>query len=776
MADYQWNPLKDENKFEDLVNDLCSKKYGIEFQIYGRKGQKQYGIDGSALTKDNKHILHQCKNKMISRRDKAIQSELLKDLETETNAMIKEFIDGKGYTLDRFILANSFKRDTKLQDKATELSVTYDIVVIVWSWDEISDMLEEYTVIAQKYYPQSFNKISNTKLFPQLTINLGKSTLIGREKELQEIDEQLKASKTLLVKGIGGVGKSTIASNYLHHHKDEYDYYGFFEGLESFESQLELAFKLEIEQGQDRLNRVLRELIKLDGNKLLVIDKVEEIKENQEKLEKILGLEHNGYRVLLTSRFKVKNVKIYPLPTLDQLDAQKLFLDNFTTEELEKVNKITEYLDYHPLFVELVATTIATMDYTLDEILKKFDYGELAEIKLIDDDGDEVSFNQNLQKLFEMQRESLKDEYLLFLKQLAVLPSIDIELNFSNKIFDRRLNGQWNFLLKQGWLIKSENGYKLHEIIKRYLLLPENAPSLKDIETIVEYFYKYTSKDDIWIVYIESIAEFLEKSHFRDEKVSKLYFEIAYLFYEKFGNYKKARKYFMLNKEIIEEQGLESIEVSYKFLAFVTGKLEDLEESYTYISKALKIFEKNNDKRSIAICDDILGGIYWKKQELEQSEIFYKKALDFYLPTTNVTQKAIIYNNISLIYKDKEDYSKSHELLEKAIELDIDDKKEVAQFYNNRGELYIEEREYELAKKDILFAFKMREDLKLYEYHDYFAESYDNLAIIYFERGEYKESKIEQDKAIEIWSYNHDDNYGYLVDARERLVLIAKEL
>ena len=164
MADYQWNELTDEKKFEELVNDLCSKKYGIEFQIYGRKGQKQYGIDGFALTQDNKHILYQCKNKDTSRASTTIQSELLKDLETETSAMIKEFIEKKVYIIDRFIFVNSFKRDTKLQNKATELSVTHGIVIIVWSWDEISDMLEEYPDIAQKYYSKNFNKTSKILL------------------------------------------------------------------------------------------------------------------------------------------------------------------------------------------------------------------------------------------------------------------------------------------------------------------------------------------------------------------------------------------------------------------------------------------------------------------------------------------------------------------------------------------------------------------------------------------------------------------------------------
>jgi len=86
------------------------------------------------------------------------------------------------------------------------------------------------------------DKACNSDISPQLTTKLGKSTLIGRKKELTEIDEQLKTSKTLLVKGIGGIGKSTIASNYLHcqiKNNKNLKYYGFFEGLESFETELE---------------------------------------------------------------------------------------------------------------------------------------------------------------------------------------------------------------------------------------------------------------------------------------------------------------------------------------------------------------------------------------------------------------------------------------------------------------------------------------------------------------------------------------------------------
>ena len=52
MSKYQFPALKDEKEFEDLINDLCTAKYGIEFQVYGRKGQKQNGIDGLSFSKD----------------------------------------------------------------------------------------------------------------------------------------------------------------------------------------------------------------------------------------------------------------------------------------------------------------------------------------------------------------------------------------------------------------------------------------------------------------------------------------------------------------------------------------------------------------------------------------------------------------------------------------------------------------------------------------------------------------------------------------------------
>lgn len=222
MSKYQFPTLKDEKEFESLVNDLCKKHYGIEFQVYGRKGQKQYGIDGLSLSKDEKEIVFQCKNKFINRDDKKIQEELLKDIENEVKSTSEKFTN-----VDTFIFANSFKQDTILQDKARDLSNQYSFTIIVWSWEEIEGLLEKYPDVAKQYYPELFDKtiltISDTKQrFQENSLILLSSQNLYIENsfikvpEIDKINDFIKSSyyenNLLVLTGKAGIGKTALLS------------------------------------------------------------------------------------------------------------------------------------------------------------------------------------------------------------------------------------------------------------------------------------------------------------------------------------------------------------------------------------------------------------------------------------------------------------------------------------------------------------------------------------------------------------------------------------
>jgi predicted AAA+ superfamily ATPase len=132
------------------------------------------------------------------------------------------------------------------------------------------------------------------KIHPQLSSKLAKSTIIGRKKELKEIDSLLKTNNSLLlINGIGGVGKSTIASYYLYSQKENYNYYGFFEGLEGFITELKPRLNLKSEKPDELFLEAIKELSILEGKKLLVLDDIKDSEENQKYIDRILELKHN---------------------------------------------------------------------------------------------------------------------------------------------------------------------------------------------------------------------------------------------------------------------------------------------------------------------------------------------------------------------------------------------------------------------------------------------------------------------------------------------------
>ncbi|KIM10177.1 MAG: hypothetical protein KU38_07835, partial [Sulfurovum sp. FS08-3] len=176
MADYQWQPLKDDKKFEELINALCIQEYKREFQLYGRNGQKQNGIDGKCSKGE---ICFQCKNKKDLK-------QLLRDLESDTQSMMANFTPVKS------IFACAAPRDTKLQDKAQELSKKHSIEIIVWSWNEIEDIVEKYEDVAKKFYPHIYKiKIIIQNLDTKASDGLIQNIAIETEKHYASHNETL---------------------------------------------------------------------------------------------------------------------------------------------------------------------------------------------------------------------------------------------------------------------------------------------------------------------------------------------------------------------------------------------------------------------------------------------------------------------------------------------------------------------------------------------------------------------------------------------------------
>jgi len=345
----------------------------------------------------------------------------------------------------------------------------------------------------------------------QLTSRLGKDTIVGRNKELQEIDFLLNESPhLLLINGIGGIGKSNIASYYLNSQKENFDYYGFFEGLESFTSELREPLNLQQEKENNAFMEALSKLSKLKGNKILVFDDIKDIEENRDKIEKILALKDSGYKILLTSREKIKDINLYYLDPMSPADAKVLFNSIYKVEDEVLLEEVLTYLDGNTSFIEKTARVLKSKKtLTLEIIKEKFKNGELSTIK----SKQKESFFDYLNQLFSF--DELDNQEVLMLKQLSILPSIEIEFLFLQKIFnkkdDEEFKENFNYLSEKGWLICIGNRYKFPQTIKEYIL-SNHLPSFEETKKIVNFFYNSKAKDlKNNLVYIESINSFLKK-------------------------------------------------------------------------------------------------------------------------------------------------------------------------------------------------------------------------------------------------------------------------
>lgn len=139
-----YDPLNSKD-FENLIADLYNIKEATNtYIIYGRHGQKQYGIDiYSTETKTG----IQCKFKNGNQQRKTVKAIIIKELEEEFISFYNSDIP-----FEHFILASNFPHDTEIQNVAIKLSKKYGKSVSYIGKEVIKNDLVKYPVVANKYF------------------------------------------------------------------------------------------------------------------------------------------------------------------------------------------------------------------------------------------------------------------------------------------------------------------------------------------------------------------------------------------------------------------------------------------------------------------------------------------------------------------------------------------------------------------------------------------------------------------------------------------------
>jgi tetratricopeptide (TPR) repeat protein len=129
-------PIPDEDTFETLATQLLSRIYDpVDPAVrYGRRGQKQHGVDTYLVTRDGRKLGGQSKRYV----KKKLTTAILDD----------EVRKAQGFqpALDAYVFVTSAERDTKLSDHARSLRLHGRDIVTILFWEDVCDLLIEYSL------------------------------------------------------------------------------------------------------------------------------------------------------------------------------------------------------------------------------------------------------------------------------------------------------------------------------------------------------------------------------------------------------------------------------------------------------------------------------------------------------------------------------------------------------------------------------------------------------------------------------------------------------
>ena len=604
------------------------------------------------------------------------------------------------------------------------------------------------------------------------------SAFIGRENEIENIENQLLETKPLLlVSGIGGMGKTEICHQLAHRYitkkapsfakKIGWIYYTGNLKSSFFNNFIDISSDSQEEYWQKSV-----EFINSRGDSLLlIIDNANDLSSDDVEL-----IEELNCNLLLTSRNHYESMTNISLGVLSDDDCLRLYrtysLDKNSSDE--DIINIIQRANRHTLAVELLAKTQKSSRVTANEFLDKlieqgFQLPDITETINYSKNG-ESRFIEHLAKVFDISQLCEDAEALRILQLFSLLQgNIPIATEYIKVLFDITDCNKINKLVATGWLQNSPETLdcSIHPIIAavvREKAMPDEAATTKLVQNMTSLLRVkrkeiLTSKLALLPHAVALMDHVKYESVQNSESAAQCYNNIA-LLYEKQGEYEKALEYYKKALNIRKEKlGKEHPDTAtiYNNIAVIYHNQGKYGKALAYHTKALIVFKINpgEDHPDTATIYNNIGSIHYKQGE-------YKKSWDCHTKALNIRKRKLgedhletstCYNDIGLLYSVKGEYKKA--LAHYTDALNIREKNlgkyhpEIATIYNNIGDLYGEQEEYEKALENHEKALDIREKTLGKEHPDT-AISYNNIGCVYDKQGEYKKALAHYTEALNI--------------------------
>ena len=608
---------------------------------------------------------------------------------------------------------------------------------------------------------------------------------VGRETELQELRQRINAGrKSVLVSGMGGIGKTQICRKLFEEYSDKpengfFRHIGYIEYDGGIDSSLQRCLKFEKQDDPEQNNEAAwRELEYLakDGKLLLFVDNVNVSIGEDPSLERLKNI---SGAIILTSRRRVFTNE-FETYLIDFLSAEKcreiyevIRFENsgkrVAEEEVPDLKYIIDVLAArHTITIEFLAHLAWTKNWAVKKLRDELE-GNGFRLKYMDEEDKMVNIQKSYEALYDLS--VLTDAEQNILEAFSVFPYIPLAAETCNEwlLADAGVSEEDSIfmgLYRKGWLQfdMEQESFALHPVFAQFVY-EKCKPEAERHSGLTEACRKclripesgITLESQKYIPYAESMIEKLsgwnnlDQAAFASAVGNLLYYA---------ADYKKAEGLFEYSLRIRERVlGKEHLytAMSYNELARLyvgQGEYKKAEELY---KRSLRISEKvlGEEDPYTAVSYGNLAGVYEKQGEYKKAEELYEKSLRIREKVLGEEHPntAVGYHNLGVVYERQGEYKKAEELYEKSLRIREralgEEHPDTAVGYHNLAGVYERQGEYKKAEELYEKSLSIKERV-LGEEHPNTAASYNDLAVVYEKQGEYEKAEGLYEKSLRI--------------------------